>query len=91
MSVRGEFRRCLGDCLASLETAAGGDVAGWRDALHAARVAAEEDLSAGAERWLEELEGRRDAPPRFGVRLEGERFEELVEHLGAVCRVILGR
>jgi hypothetical protein len=87
MSVRGEFKRLLGDLLAALRDA---DLA--RDtgrALEPLLERARDDLSGAAETalaLLQELDAREFSDP--AVR---ERFEEAHERLGAVCRIILGR
>ena len=90
MSVRGEFQRCLGDCLAFLEASAPAGAERWRAALRRAGALAEDDLSQGAAQVLEET-AQGDESPAFRSPLERERFGALVEHLAAVCRVILGR
>lgn len=91
MSVRGEFQRCLGDCLAFLEASAPAGAERWRVALRRAGALAESDLSQGAAQVLEETAQRSDEPPAFRSPLERERFGALLEHLAGVCRVILGR
>ena len=86
MSVRGEFKRLLGDLLAALRDA---DQA--RDtarALEPLLERAQEDLIGAADRALALL-------PEIDARAlsdsELRRFEDSFERLEAVCRIILGR
>jgi hypothetical protein len=87
MSVRGEFKRLLGDLLAAL-----------RDADLARDTASE--LEPLIERAQDDLIGAADTAlallPRLDARafsdpLVRKRFEESFERLEAVCRIILGR
>ncbi len=91
MSVSGEFQRYLRECLALLETAAAGNAAPWESALREASVRGSEDLSAGAERALAHCTELGATPPVFRSAPESERFEALVDGLGQICRIILGR
>ena len=87
MSVRGEFKRLLGDLLAALRDA---NLA--RDterALQPLLERAQDDLSGAAETALALL-ARLDARAFSDPALR-ERFEESHERLDAVCRIILGR
>ena len=87
MSVRGEFKRLLGDLLAVLRDA---DLA--RDterALEPLLERAQDDLSGAAETALALLP-RLDARAFADTELR-RRFEESLERLDAVCRIILGR
>ena len=89
MSVSGEFRRCLGDCLEFLEAASAAGADEWMERLRAARARGEEDLSGGAEMVLDSAgPAQRIA---FRTELDGVRFEALHDHLAAICRIILGR
>ncbi len=91
MSVSGEFQRCLRECLDLLETAAPGGGAPWAAALREAAARGRENLSAGAERWLEARAGLAGTPPRFGAPPDGDLFEARLDHVSEICRVILGR
>ena len=87
MSVRGEFKRLLGDLLAALRDA---DLASDTErALDPLLERAQDDLSGAAETalaLLAPLDARAFADP-----LLRKRFEESLERLEAVCRIILGR
>jgi hypothetical protein len=87
MSVRGEFKRLLGDLLAALRDA---DLASDTErALDPLLERAQDDLSGAAESALALL-ARLDARA-FADPLLRKRFEESLERLEAVCRIILGR
>lgn len=87
MSVRGEFRRILGDLLAALRDA---DLApDTAVALERLVELADDDLSGAAEAALALL-------PRLDARAFDDpearrRFADIHERLEAVCRIILGR
>lgn len=83
MSVRGEFRRILGDVVAALRAEGGGQLA---DELEPLRARAEDDLSAAAEETLALL-------PRVEptARAASGRVAPAAERLEAVCCIILGR
>jgi hypothetical protein len=87
MSVRGEFRRLLGDLLTELREAklAHESVR----ALEPLSERAGEDLSGAAATALVLL-SRLDARV-FTDRAARQRFEAAFERLDAVCRIILGR
>ncbi len=87
MSVRGEFRRLLGDVLATL-----------RDAQLAPDT--QRALEPLLERSREDLTGAAEAALALSARLDARafpdpatrwRFEEAFERLDAVCRIILGK
>ena len=87
MSVRGEFKRLLGDLLGALRDA---DQA--RDtarALEPLIERAQEDLPGAAEQALALLPAL-DARALADTALR-QRFEDSFERLEAVCRIILGR
>jgi hypothetical protein len=87
MSVRGEFRRLLGDVLSVLRDA---ELA--RDverALDPLRERAHDDLTGAAEAALALLP--RIDPRAFTDPAERRRFADASERLDAVCRIILGR
>jgi hypothetical protein len=87
MSVRGEFRRLLGDLLAALrEAALAPDAAA---ALEPLIERAREDLTGAAAAALVQL-ARIDARAFTDTALR-RRFEDAHERLEAVCRIILGR
>ena len=87
MSVRGEFKRLLGDLLAVLRNA---DLDPETErALEPLLERARDDLPGAAEAalaLLQELDARAFSDPALR-----ERFEESHERLEAVCRIILGR
>jgi hypothetical protein len=87
MSVRGEFRRLLGDLLAALrEAGLARDIVG---ALEPLLERAHEDLSGAAEAalvLLPQLDAR-----AFSDTALRRRFEDAFERLDAVCRAILGK
>lgn len=80
MSVRGEFRRILGDVILALRAEDPGR-ARLADELQPLHERAEHDLSGAAEQTLAIL-------PRLDP---GEVAGDAPERLEAVCRVILGR
>jgi len=87
VSVRGEFRRLLGDALAARAEAG---LAGDPDRALAPLVErAGDDLSGAAEAALALL-AQLDARAFTDTELR-QRFEDALERLEAVCRVILGR
>jgi hypothetical protein len=87
MSVRGEFKRLLGDLLAALREA---DLAHeTARALEPLIERAQDDLNGAAESALALLP-RLDARAFSDTELR-RRFEEAHERLDAVCRIILGR
>ena len=87
MSVRGEFKRLLGDLLAALN---GADLAReTARALEPLLERAQDDLSGAAEAALALLP-KLDARAFSDTELR-RRFEESHERLDAVCRIILGR
>lgn len=89
MSVSGEFHRVLADCLALLGASGVGNAEGWTAPLAAAAQRSREDLSAAARRVLEVLVQSR-AGPSFPSELEKEQFDQLREHLEAICQAIVG-
>ena len=87
MSVRGEFKRLLGDLLAALRDA--GLASDTARALEPLIERAQEDLSGAAETALALL-------PRIDARAFTDselrrRYDDARERLDAVCRIILGR
>jgi hypothetical protein len=87
MSVRGEFRRLLGDLTAVLrEASLSADAV---DVLAPLHERADEDLSGAAEAALAQL-ARLDAGAFSDTGLR-RRFEDAYDRLEAVCRIILGR
>lgn len=93
MSVRGEFRRILGDVVAALR--AGGHVQ-LADELESPKRRADTDLSAAAEEALAILPrvGRAGpaSPAAEGETApDGAPVSDRAERLEAVCRIILGR
>jgi hypothetical protein len=87
MSVRGEFKRLLGDLLAVLRDA---DLDPETErALEPLVERAQDDLTGAAETALVLLP-RLDARAFSDAALR-KRFEESHERLDAVCRIILGR
>ena len=87
MSVRGEFRRLLGDLLAALRDA--GLARDAERALEPLLERAAHDLSGAAETalaLLPQLDAR-----DFSDGSLRRRFEDSLERLDAVCRIILGR
>jgi hypothetical protein len=89
MSVLGEFRRCLRNCVDTLRDAAPADSERWRSALGRAEDTARDDLTRGARDVLALEEGT-GAPPHFERSSDAERFAELFEHLSRLCRAIAG-
>jgi hypothetical protein len=87
MSVRGEFRRLLGDLLAELRAA---QLAPQRvRALEPLDERARDDLTGAAKEALAVLP-QLDAGG-FTDPAARERFTDAFERLEAVCRIILGR
>ena len=87
MSVRGEFRRLLGDLIAALRDA--GLARDTVSALEPLLERSREDLvgaSASALALLPKLDAR-----AFNDTELRRRFEDALERLDAVCRIILGR
>jgi len=80
MSVRGEFRRAVGDAVAALRVAQAYPLA---DRLERACDPDAAELSAVADAVLADIASAR----RAGVAPVADE----VEHLAALCRVILGR
>lgn len=90
MSVHGEFQRCLDELVGFLQGCGTSEAQRWGALLRGAAGPEAPDLSTRSERVLELL----DSPPRtpdFVTELQQEEFERLREHLGAICRVVLGR
>jgi hypothetical protein len=87
MSVRGEFRRLLGDLVAALRDA--GVARATVSALEPLLERSREDLSGAAEAALALL-AKLDASS-FSDPAQQRRFEDAFERLEAVCRIILGR
>jgi hypothetical protein len=87
MSVRGEFRRLLGDLVATLREARVAPEA--VTALEPLLERARDDLSGAAETALALL-ARLDAAV-FAEAALRQRFEDAQVRLEAVCRIILGR
>lgn len=90
MSVLGEFRRCLRNCVDALRDGTPEDAEPWLRALREAEDSARADLSRGA---LDVLAlGAGGLPrPRFEQSGDAERFESLFDHLTQLCRAISGR
>jgi hypothetical protein len=87
MSVRGEFRRILGDVVAALRAHGEGRSPGALvDALDRQAERAEDDLSGAAERALEIL----PSLPRPD-RERDAALGDAAERLEAICKIILGR
>jgi hypothetical protein len=87
MSVRGEFKRLLGDLLAALREA---DLASdTASTLEPLLERAQDDLTGSAEAALALLP-KLDARA-FSDTVLRQRFEDALERLEAVCRIILGR
>jgi hypothetical protein len=89
VSVRGEFERVVGECVAFLRSSRASGAERLSAALEAAAREARGDLCRGAEGALAVLAGAE--PPVFGSALQREEYARLGDHLAAVCRVILGR
>ncbi len=87
MSVRGEFRRILGDLLAALRDA--GLAPDTATALEPLLERAGDDLSGAAEAALAVLPRLRAGA--FSDTAVRRRFEDAFERLEAVCRIIVGR
>jgi hypothetical protein len=87
MSVRGEFRRILGDLLAALRD--GGLAPDTAAALEPLLERSHEDLSGAAEAALAQLALLHAGA--FSDTAVRRRFEDAFERLEAVCRIILGR
>jgi hypothetical protein len=87
MSVRGEFRRLLGDLLTELR-----EVKLAHESVRALEPLSERagDDLAGAATAALALLSRLDARA-FTDRAARQRFEDAFERLEAVCRIILGR
>ena len=90
MSVNGEFQRILAELLGFLERTPSPGVETWLAGLRGAAEVGRENVSEGARRVLELFQGPEPAPS-FGSPLEIEEFARLQDHLGSLCRVILGR
>jgi hypothetical protein len=87
MSVRGEFRRLLEDLLSALREAGVARETG--SALEPLLDRARDDLSGAADAalaLLPMLDARGFSDPALR-----RRFEDALERLDAVCRIILGR
>ena len=77
MSVRGEFQRILGDATAALRVLG---ESGLAERLERSATTADDSLEARAAAVLAGIEAVTEAEPRAAL-----------DHLGAICRVILGR
>jgi hypothetical protein len=87
MSVRGEFKRLLGDLLGVLRDA--GLAPDTARALEPLLERARDDLSGAAGAALALLQQL--DPRAFSDTALRRRFEDAFERLEAVCRIILGR
>ena len=91
MSVTGEFHRLVADCIACLDRGDDGpDTDRWQEALRTAAGLSEHSLPRAAEAALELLHDR-DRMPQLAPTERRDEFAGLVDHLAAICRVILGR
>lgn len=92
MSVRGEFQRVLGDCLASLERGSSAPPELWRDPLAKASERVATSLAEAAECVLALGPFDDDAAALgFAAEAHAREFGERLEHLRAICRAIVGR
>ena len=89
MSVTGEFLRCLRNCFDCARLASPPGAEHWQARLRDAEVLGRDDVSKGADAFVALHEG--EARPGFEHAEDAERFEELLSHLRALCRSILGR
>ncbi|MEM7412574.1 MAG: hypothetical protein AAF430_20250 [Myxococcota bacterium] len=89
MSVRGEYRRLLGDLVGTLREAGAAADTGVTEALDDLGERASDDLSGAAEQTLAVL-SRLGAVEWADASLR-ERFDGAFERLEAICRIILGR
>ena len=90
MSVHGEFERLLGDCLSFLAASEAAEAEGWCQELERARALKRDSLSDAARTALALIGTRTPDTPRFRSEVERTEFEGLLEHFGAICRLILG-
>ncbi|MEE2663630.1 MAG: hypothetical protein VX681_05895 [Myxococcota bacterium] len=90
MSVTGEFSRLVEDCIAFLDASGAPQTDRWKQILQRAAERSVESLSAAADEVLALLEND-GAPPAFDEPHERDEFARLAEHLGAICRALLGR
>lgn len=81
MSVHGEYGRALEEVIAAVEWMAPSARAPLQEALVAARLGNQPDLSAAARAALNALEA---------LPVTSDVLSERAEHLGAHCRAILG-
>ncbi len=91
MSVTGEFHRLAEACVAYLDASSAPDAERWSADLQQAAARGSDSLSAAAGEALDLLETAGTAAPRFAEAHEREEFRELVAHLAAICRAIVGR
>ena len=91
MSVTGEFHRLAESCIAYLEASSAPDADRWSAGLQQAAARGSDSLSEAAGEALDLLETANTAAPRFAEAHEREEFGELVAHLAAICRAIVGR
>lgn len=85
MSVHGEFGRALQGVIAAVEMLPPEESRPHRGTLEKARLANQPNLEAAAETALKALE-------RLSASgLRGDHLTQVVRHLDAHCRVILGR
>ena len=91
MSVTGEFQRLAATCIAFLEASDAPDADRWLAGLQQAVARTSDSLSGAAGEALDLLETASTAAPRFAEAHEREEFGELVSHLAAICRAIVGR
>jgi len=90
MSVHGEFERLLGDCLSFLSASGSEDADRWNQHLERARALKGDSLSDAARAALEVIDSRDPETPRLQTEAERVEFDRLLEHFGAICRLILG-
>lgn len=91
MSVTGEFHRLVEDCVAYLEASTAPDADRWSTGLRHAAAHSKDSLSTAAGKTLDLLETASAAAPRLAAAHERKEFGELVAHLAAICRAIVGQ
>jgi len=92
VSVTGEFRRLVNDCVAFLEGSDAEGVQERADALRIASTLAPNDLSGAAKRVRAMVEDPVRYPPiAFRTSAERDEFAYLWEHALAIVDALLGK
>ena len=90
MSVSGEFKRAVADCVTLWRGSGAPGAEALARQLEASARGVDASLPARAGHVFEQLQSV-DAELAFGSELEREDFGRAAEHARALCQVILGR